>query len=195
MVKISIHPARLHVKNRKDWRKWLCDNHQKEKEIWLVYYKKHTGYPRVSYNDAVEEALCFGWIDSIVKTIDDETYMQKFTPRKAKSNWSDSNKKRVAKLIGTGELTAAGLKTIETAKANGCWDRAITSTKSVEMPVELENALGVNKDAKDFFTSLSPSCQRQYMGWIGSAKRPETRQKRAKEAISMLNKKQKLGMK
>jgi len=80
--------SKLHVTNRKDWRQWLDKNQQKEKEVWLVYYKKHTRKPRVPYNEAVEEALCFGWIDSIVKTIDDDTYMQKFTPRKAKSNRS-----------------------------------------------------------------------------------------------------------
>ena len=187
--------SRFYVTNRKDWRRWLSENHTTEKEVWLVYYKKHTGKPRVPYNDAVEEALCFGWIDSIVKTIDDETYMQKFTPRKAQSNWSDSNKRRVEKLLETGEMTKAGLKTIDIAKANRSWDKTITSTKSFEMPGELQQALSVNKGAKDFFNSLSPSCQRQYMGWIGSAKRPETRKKRLKESIDLLSKNQKLGMK
>ena len=186
---------RLHVTSREDWRSWLQKNHDSEKEIWLVYYKKHTGQPRVLYNDAVEEALCFGWIDSIVKTIDDETYMQKFTPRKAKSNWSDSNKKRVARLINSGEMTSAGLTPIETARANGCWDKVIASTRSIEMPAELKEALCANNEAREFFTGLSQSCKRQYMGWIGSAKKPETRQKRTKESISLLCKKQKLGMK
>jgi uncharacterized protein YdeI (YjbR/CyaY-like superfamily) len=187
--------SRLHVKNRKDWRLWLSENHHKEKEIWLIYHKKHTGKPRVPYNDAVEEALCFGWIDSIVKTIDDERYMQKFTPRKAKSNWSDSNKKRVEKLINAGKMTKAGLEKIEIAKINGTWDKIITATKSFEMPIELENGLDINKNAKDFFNKLSASCRRQYIGWIASAKKEETKQKRVKEAISKLSKKQKLGMK
>jgi len=187
--------TRLHVTNRKDWRSWLRKNHESEKEIWLVYYKKHTGKPRVPYNDAVEEALCFGWIDSIVKTIDDEKYMQKFTPRKEKSNWSDSNKKRVVKLMDAGQMKNAGLKTIELAKANGCWDKEIPSAQSVDMPVELDVALAGNENARDFFNSLSPSNQRQYMGWIGSAKRPETRQKRVRESMDLLGKKQKLGMK
>jgi uncharacterized protein YdeI (YjbR/CyaY-like superfamily) len=160
-----------------------------------VYYKKHTEKPRVPYNDAVEEALCFGWIDSIVKTIDDDTYMQKFTPRKARSNWSESNKKRVEKLIGLGEMTKVGLEKIYIAKVNGTWNKVNTATKSFEMPIELENALGTNKKAKDFFESLSPSCQRQYIGWIASAKKKVTKQKRVKEATTMLSKKQKLGMK
>jgi len=187
--------SELHVTNRKDWRLWLSENHHKEKEIWLIYYKKHTGKPRVPYNDAVEEALCFGWIDSIVRTIDDERYMQKFTPRKAKSNWSDSNKKRVEKLINAGKMTNAGLEKIETAKINGTWDNIITATKSFEMPIELENALDINASAKNFFNKLAPSSRRQYIGWIASAKKEETKQKRVKEAISMLGKKQKLGMK
>jgi len=185
----------VHLTNRKDWRTWLNKNHDKEKEIWLVYYKKHTGKPRVPYDDAVEEALCFGWIDSIVKTIDDETYMQKFTPRKAKSNWSDSNKKRVERLIGLGAMTKAGLDKIEIAKTNGSWDKVITATKSFEMPEELQSALEMNESAKDFFEILTPSCQRQYIGWIASAKKAVTKQKRVKEAMSLLSKKQKLGMK
>ncbi len=185
----------LHLTNRKDWRLWLSENHRSEKEIWLVYYKKHTGKPRVPYGDAVEEALCFGWIDSIVKTIDNERYMQKFTPRKAKSNWSDSNIRRVEKLIGNGKMTEAGLEKIRAAKTNGSWDKIITSTKPFEMPVELEKALATNKSARDFFASLSPSCRRQYIGWIDSAKKEETIQKRVKEAIGLLRKNQKLGMK
>jgi len=187
--------SRVHLTNRNDWRLWLKENHNREKEIWLVYYKKHTGKPRVPYDDAVEEALCFGWIDSIVRRIDDETYMQKFTPRKARSNWSDSNKKRVEALIGTGAMTKAGLEKIDVAKINGAWDNVITAARSFEMPGELENALGKNKSAKDFFESLSPSCQRQYIGWIASAKKEVTKQKRIKEAMNLLSKKQKLGMK
>ena len=158
--------SRLHLTNRKDWRLWLSENHHKEKEIWLIYHKKHTGKPRVSYDDAVEEALCFGWIDSIVRTIDDDRYMQKFTPRKSKSNWSDSNKKRVEKLINAGKMTNAGLEKIETAKINGTWDKITPSTKSFEMPIELENALDINESAKSFFNKLSPSYRRQYIGSV-----------------------------
>lgn len=99
----------LYVKKRGEWRKWLEKNHQKESEIWLVYYKKHTKKPSIPYNDAVEEALCFGWIDSSEKRIDKERYAQRFTPRKPKSNWSESNKERVRKLIVQGKMTPAGL--------------------------------------------------------------------------------------
>jgi len=121
--------------------------------------------------------------------------MQKFTPRKAKSNWSDSNKKRVERLIGLGAMTKAGLDKIEIAKTNGSWDKVITATKSFEMPEELQSALEMNESAKDFFEILTPSCQRQYIGWIASAKKAVTKQKRVKEAMSLLSKKQKLGMK
>lgn len=187
--------SRLHITNRKDWRLWLSENHHREKEIWLVYYKQHTGKPRVPYDDAVEEALCFGWIDSIVRRIDNETYMQKFTPRKTKSNWSDSNKKRVERLMGMGEMTKAGLEKIEIAKINGSWDKVITTTKSFGMPDELQSALEMNESAKNFFESLSPSYQRQYFGWIANAKKAETKQKRVKEAMNLLSKQHKLGMK
>ncbi len=103
----------LYVTNRKEWRKWFSKNYDKEKEIWLIYYKKTTGKPTISYNDAVEEALCFGWIDSIEKGIDRETFAGRFTPRKEKSNLSESNKERIKKLIKEGKMTKAGLEKIK----------------------------------------------------------------------------------
>lgn len=185
----------IYVTNREDWRSWLEQHHLKEKEVWLIFYKKHTGKPRIPYNDAVEEALCFGWIDSIVKRIDDGRYMQKFSPRKDRSNWSESNKRRVRKLIDAGRMTRAGLEKIEVAKKNGSWDRVIPSEKSYKTAVKLEKALSSNRVAKDFFNSLSLSCRRQYVGWVASAKKEETRQRRAKEALRLLSKKKKLGLK
>ena len=98
----------LYVTDRADWRAWLERHHKSESEVWLIYYKKQTGLPRIPYDDAVEEALCFGWIDSIVKRIDDEKFAQRFTPRKAKSNWSELNRERVKKLIKEGRMTEAG---------------------------------------------------------------------------------------
>lgn len=105
----------VYLTNRDDWRKWLKEHHTKEKEIWLIYYKKSTGKPTIEYNDAVEEALCFGWIDGIEKGIDEERFAGRFTPRRPKSNWSDSNKERMKKLIKTGEMTKAGLAVFKTA--------------------------------------------------------------------------------
>ncbi|MGB2982026.1 MAG: hypothetical protein WBC77_12350, partial [Candidatus Zixiibacteriota bacterium] len=99
----------LYVTNRDDWRAWLRKNHSSQKEVWLIYYKKHTGKPRIPYDDAVEEALCYGWIDSTIKRIDEEKYAQKFTPRSEKSNWSELNKRRAKKMIREGRMTQAGL--------------------------------------------------------------------------------------
>ncbi|MBU1099647.1 MAG: YdeI/OmpD-associated family protein [Bacteroidetes bacterium] len=186
---------RLYVKNREEWREWLQENYSKEKEVWLIYYKKHTGKPRIPYDDAVEEALCYGWIDSTVKRIDDETYMQKFTPRNAKSDWSELNKKRVKALIKNGRMAKPGLEIIETAKKNGCWDKVIESTRVFEMPAELEKVLNSNKKIRNFFDSLTTSKKKEYIGWIASAKKEETRERRAEEAKRLLMEKKSLGLK
>ena len=186
---------KLHVTDRESWRVWLDENHAREKEIWLSYFKKHTGKPRISYDDAVEEALCFGWIDSIVRKIDSDRYCQKFTPRREKSNWSRLNKQRVKKLLKTRRMAKPGLEKIKTAKANGSWDRLLVSEQSFEMPVELADGLGRNKEAKIFFDSLSPSFQKQYIAWVASAKKVETKRRRASEAMGFLERKQRLGMK
>ncbi|MCP4757182.1 MAG: hypothetical protein GY866_40480 [Proteobacteria bacterium] len=187
--------SELYLTNRNDWRAWLEKNHATEREIWLVYYKKHTGKPRIPYDDAVEEALCFGWIDSIVKKIDDERYSQKFTPRKEKSNWSPLNKKRVDKLIEQGRMTRAGLELVENAKADGSWHKKTPSAMPFDIPAELERALSSNEKAKTFFDVLPPSSRKQYIGWIAGAKKDETREKRVKEAMTLLNNGRKLGMK
>lgn len=185
---------KLYVANRKEWRKWLKENHSIVTEVWLIYYKKHTGKPRIPYDDAVEEALCFGWIDSTIKRIDDEKYCQRFTPRNDKSNWSEHNKRRVAKMIKQGKMTKAGMGKIISAKKNGNWDKKIIAEVYYQMPSELSQLLTVNKKAKEFFNELTPSHKKQYIGWIASAKKIETREKRAKEAIKLLETGQKLGM-
>lgn len=185
----------LYVTNRDDWRQWLKQNHDTIKEIWLIYYKKHTGKPRIPYDDAVEEALCYGWIDSIIKRIDDETFCQKFTPRKGTSQWSESNKKRVEKLIREGKMTKIGLAKIEAAKRTGKWETPVTSRQEFKMPPELAEALASNKEAGENFDKLASSHQRQYVGWVASAKKEETRKKRVKEAIELLEQNRKLGMK
>ena len=185
----------LYVSNRKEWRVWLEQNHSRIQEIWLIYYKKHTGKPRIPYDDAVEEALCFGWIDSIVKKIDEERYCQKFTPRKDKSNWSVLNKTRVKKLIKQGLMTEAGMAKIRAAKESGEWDKIPSQRDFPDMPAELKKALDRNKLAKDNFDNLAPSYRRQFVGWVAAAKRSETRESRIKEAIGLLKKNKKLGMK
>ena len=148
---------------RVEWREWLAQNHDQETEIWLVFYKKHTGRPTLDYDDMVEDALCFGWIDSLIKKIDDDRYARKLTPRKADSTWSDANKQRVKQLLRQKRIEKPGLAVIEKAKA--------------------------------FFTGLAPSYQNHFIGWIASAKRPETRQRRVAEAIRLLEQGKKLGLK
>ena len=168
------------------WRRWLEKNHAGASEVWLVFFKKHTGQLGPSYNDAVEEALCFGWIDG-------ERYAFRFTPRNPKSNWSPSNIKRARKLIAEGRMRPAGMRLVEAAKASGAWERAL-KPPSFEMPREFKDGLAANKKAGAFFETLPPSQKRQFIGWIASAKRQETRNKRLQKALELLNDKQRLGM-
>ncbi|MDA3954850.1 MAG: YdeI/OmpD-associated family protein [Bacteroidales bacterium] len=184
----------IYCKNRDEWRAWLKQNHSIVNEIWLIYYKKHTKKPTVIYNEAVEEALCFGWIDSTVKRIDDETYMQKYTPRRKSSMWSFVNKKRVKKLIHEKRMTSAGLEKVEIAKKNGEWEKAYSSGEKVEMPKDLEQALLANPIAYKNFFNFSPSNQQNYIGWLVSAKREETIQKRIDAVVKRSEKNEKSGM-
>ncbi len=185
----------LYVADRDKWRRWLSEHHATEAGIWLIFYKKETSKPTLPYDDAVEEALCFGWIDSIIKKIDDERYVRKFTPRKDKSVWSQLNKKRVDKMIKQGRMTEAGLAKIKAAKKNGCWNRGARPQVSFEVPPELAKALARNKKAKEHFDQHAPTYRRQYIGWIVTAKRPETKERRIAESIALLEKGKKLGMK
>jgi len=184
----------LFCRSRDDWRLWLKKNHTTASEIWLVYMKKHTKKQSVTYNEAVEEALCFGWIDSLVKSIDNESYMQKYTPRKNNSVWSDVNRKRVEKLIAEKKMTQAGLEKVEVAKKNGNWDNAYSSKQKFEIPDEFTEALQNNSIANSFFNKLSPSHQNTYIGYIITAKRSETRINRIKKVIGLLEKGTKPGM-
>ncbi len=184
----------VYVKTRKEWRDWLSQHHEKSDGIWLVFYRKQTGKPTLEYDDAVEEALCFGWIDSIIKKIDDEKYVRKLTPRKADSRWSELNKKRIAKLKMQGFLTEAGIAKVRKSKASGLWDKPDRPI-SLEIPREFERALAKNKQAKSFFDQLTFSYQKQFIGWIVTAKRQETKERRVRESIALLEKGDKLGMK
>jgi uncharacterized protein YdeI (YjbR/CyaY-like superfamily) len=175
----------LMVKDRKAWRAWLAKNHAKLKEIWFIFYKKHTGKQTISYEDAVQEALCFGWIDSTVRTIDDERYMQLFTPRKSGSNWSDLNKRRVKMLIEQGIMAEAGLRKIEEAKKNGSW-KNLDAVEKLKVPLDLSKALFADKKAKDNFTAFSPSRKKAFLYWINSAKAEATRARRVAESIRLI---------
>ena len=186
----------VYLATRVQWRKWLSQYHDKEdKGIWLVFYKKETQHPSLEYEDAVEEALCFGWIDSIIKKIDDEKYCRKFSPRKSDSLWSDLNKKRVNKVIKEGRMTEHGLAKITAAKASGLWDRDPRAGLDLNMPDAFANALKKNQKAKRFFDQLAPTYQKHYIAWITTAKREDTKEKRIKEAIKLLARGLKLGLK
>jgi len=174
----------FYAQDRQAWRDWLEANHASKTGVWLIYYKKGSGKPRVAYDEAVEEALCFGWVDSRPNAIDEERYMQLFSPRKAKSPWSRLNKERVKRLIDAGLMTAAGLTKIEAAQADGSWGDYDT-VEDLSVPSDLEAALDESPTARAHFEGFSPSSQKVILWWIASAKRPETRQKRIEETVQL----------
>ena len=167
-------------KSRADWREWLEKYHKSKQSIWLVIYKASTNIPSVLWGEAVEEALCFGWIDSTKKTIDEERYMQYYTRRKPNSTWSRVNKEKVTKLIQEGQMRQAGLDSIEIAKRNGSWT-ILDDVEALVVPADLQEELAKHKDARAYFDSLSNSAKKILLYWVISAKRPATRQKRIQE--------------
>jgi len=166
--------------SRADWRTWLEENHQSKHSVWLVYYRVSTKIPSISWSDAVDEALCFGWIDSTKKTIDEEKYMQYFSRRKPKSMWSRINKEKVVKLIKDNLMTKAGFDSIETAKKNGSWTM-LDEVESLIIPEDLKKELANHKGSTEYFDSLSKSSKKILLHWVVFAKRSETRQKRILE--------------
>lgn len=172
-----------YARSRKAWRAWLQKNHEKSSGIWLIYYKKETGKPRVAYADAVEEALCFGWIDSTQRKLDDERFIQRFTPRKPKSVWSALNKSRIKKLIAAGLMTPAGLEKIAIAKKNGAWT-SIDHVENLEVPPDLQKALNRNKTALAGFNKSSRTLRKQLLLSVSSARLPETRARRIEAIIT-----------
>ena len=185
----------LYFTNRRDWRSWLEKNHEIKKEVWLIFYKKHTGKPNITYDEAVEEAICFGWIDAVMKSIDDEKFARKFTRRKPDSNWAESNRKRAQKMITQGKMTKAGLDLINQAKLRGQWNRNSEPKKEFSVPEYIKHAVASNEKALISFNKLAPSYRRQYIGWVDSAKKEETRRKRLAEIIGLLERNEKMGMK
>jgi uncharacterized protein YdeI (YjbR/CyaY-like superfamily) len=168
--------------SRADWRHWLEKNHQSRQSVWLVYYSKKSDLPSISWSEAVDEALCFGWIDSTKKTIDDSSFMQFFSKRKPKSNWSKINKEKIQQLIDSNKMTKAGYESVEIAKQNGSWT-ILDEVEELIIPNDLENAFNNHKGSKDFFLSLSKSARKILLSWIALARRQETRQKRIDEVV------------
>ncbi len=171
-----------YAKDRKAWRKWLQKNQLKEPGVWLIYYKKASGKPRLSWEEAVEEALCFGWIDSIAKPIDEEKYMQKFTPRKAKSVWSAINKKKVESLIQQNLMMPAGLEIIETARKNRSWTQ-LDEVENFVIPFELGRFLAKNRTVAKYFEGLSKSMRKQWLYKMNSARLPITKKSGLKNFV------------
>ncbi len=179
----------LEVRSRRQWRAWLAKHHTSSPGIWLVFYKAHTGVKSISYEDAVREALCFGWIDSLVKRLDDDRYVFKVTPRKPTSKWSDINRQRWAELNAAGLLTSAG---VAAAPTNNTYAPKPTIP---HLPVYIAKALKTNPKAWEFFRGLAPTYRRNFVVWIHMAKRPETRERRIRESIALLAAGKKLGLK
>lgn len=175
----TFHPATV-----KQWRQWLQKNHNKKNSVWLIQYKKNTNAPTISWSEAVDEALCFGWIDSTRKSIDDEKFKQFFTRRKPTSVWSKINKAKVEQLIKEGRMAQAGLDTIAIAKQNGRWE-ILDAVEELTIPKDLEKGFKSHKGSQGFFLSLSKSVRKAILQWLVLAKRPETRQKRITEIAEL----------
>lgn len=176
--------------SRQHWRDWLAEHHDKRQSVWLIYAKKKSGLLGISYQEAVEEALCFGWIDSRAKPIDDTTYRQFFSPRKSASGWSKVNKERIERLIDAGLMMSAGIASIERAKQNGSW-RMLDDIEAGIVPVDLAEALQKRPDAHRYFYDLCRSDKRAILQWLVQAKRTETRQNRLTEVVYMAAQRQK----
>ena len=186
----------LHAGSIEEWRSWLQAHHQEEEVVWLVFRKKGTGPVPFGYQEALDEALCMGWIDSLVKTIDEATYRRKFTPRKASSTWSERNKVRVEQLIREGRMKPPGMKTIEVARTNGMWDKGVQVPEVDDsLPGALLSAFQEHPLARDHYFAMPVRAQKQFNIWIHMAKRAETVRKRVDESISLLEKGEELGLK
>lgn len=174
--------------NKQDWRKWLELNHKNKEAVWLIFYKKKSSKYNLNWSESVDQALCFGWIDSVKKTINDEKYIQYFSKRKAKSNWSKINKNKVQFLIEQGFMKEAGYKSIEIAKENGSWT-FLDEVEALLIPEDLKKEFINYKGSIEYFQSLSNSVKKILLYWVISAKRKETRQKRISEIAQNANEK------
>ena len=183
-------PETLHVRNRREWRRWLQAHHRSRSELWLVFFKRHTGSESIPYDDAVEEALCFGWIDSLIRRLDDDRYARKFTPRTPGSRWSTINRRRYAALEARGLLAPAGRERAPTGKSGDAPARVAWALQPY-----IERALRADPRAWKHFEALAPSYRRSYIGWIDSARREETKARRLREAVRLLAAGRKLGLK
>ena len=182
------------AEDRNAWRRWLEQHAPHKSEIWLVLNKRHLEAPSVTLGEAVEEALCFGWIDGILKRIDDRQHAVRFSPRRKGSRWSKRNRNRVERMIQAGKMTEAGMALVEHARQTGEWDELRGSLKDRPMPEELDQALKEDPEARSWFEALAPSHKRQFLGWIHQAKREDTRQRRIATVLEMVRNRVKPGI-
>ncbi len=171
---------RIYPKNASEWSEWLKENHENLESVWVVMYKKKAPNPSMTWSEAVDEALCYGWIDSVKKSQDEFSYLHYYSKRKAKSTWSRINKDKVEVLIGSGKMRDAGMKCIDIAKKNGSWS-ILDSVDALIVPEDLKLAFDQHPKSEDYYGSLSKSDRKILLYWVISAKRPETRQKRVLE--------------
>ncbi|MGD1855712.1 MAG: YdeI family protein [Leptolyngbyaceae cyanobacterium] len=174
----------VEVTSREQWRTWLANNHTQTDSIWLVTYKKHTGSRYLPYDAIVEEALCFGWIDSLPRRLDQDRTMLLISPRRPKSPWSKLNKDRITRLLEQGLITSAGQAKIDRAKADGSWI-FLDDVEALIIPDDLAAALEANFQADRYFTAFSPSAKKGILQWIKSAKQADTRQRRITKTVEM----------
>ncbi len=169
-----------------DWNKWLAENHSDAEGVWLRFYKKDSGIPSMTYQEALDEALCYGWIDGQSKGYDEKSWIQKYTPRRSKSVWSKRNTEHISRLTREGRMKLAGLKQVEAAKSDGRWEKAYDSPKDMTMPEDFLKELSKSKKAKAFFETLNKANTYAIAWRLQTAKKPETRIKRMKEILIML---------
>jgi uncharacterized protein YdeI (YjbR/CyaY-like superfamily) len=188
-VKVNVNEIEtFYPTSRQAWREWLLENHHSAQSVWLVHYKKKSNMATLSWSEAVDEALCFGWIDSTRKTIDDEKFIQFFSKRKPRSVWSKINKEKVQQLIEEGLMTQTGFDSIEKAKQNGSWI-ILDDVEALTIPDDLEKAFKIQPNSEEYFLSLSKSVRKSILQWLVLAKRAETRQNRINEIVELATQK------
>lgn len=182
----------IHFGTQQEWEDWLAQNHAEAKGVWLQFAKKDSGIPSINYQQAVEGALCYGWIDGQSKSFDDSYWLQRFTPRKPKSNWSRINREKVDALAAAGRMQPAGLKQVELAKADGRWEAAYDSPSKMNVPEDFQAELDKNPAAQEFFNTLNSANRYAVLYRIQTAKKPATRAERIRKLVEMLARNEKI---
>lgn len=196
MTRPALPGRQLTPRNAQSWRRWLETNHAAVSEVWVIFYKKpaqRPGRPTLTYGQAVEQGVCFGWIDGLKRRLDDERYAHRFTPRKPDSRWSESNRERLARMRERGLMSPAGENAVAASIRSGAWEKSASSAP-VEAPAELLAAIDADEEVRAGWAALSRGQQRRYEVWVGMAKRDETRARRLAESLALLRRGEKLGM-